>query len=802
MTNEKPADHDVSGLSLDEQVSLLSGADFWRTRALPERGIPQAMLSDGPHGVRAQQNGGDHLGLASSTPSTCFPTAVTTAASWNLALLEEVGAAVGREARALGIDVVLGPGLNLKRHPLCGRNFEYSSEDPLLAGTFAAASVRGIQSTGVGACLKHFAVNNQEHRRFVIDAIVDERTLRELYLRGFERAVKQSSPATVMAAYNLVNGEHATDSRELLTTILRSEWGFEGLVMSDWGAEADRVAGIAAGMDLEMPGGAGTEPLVHAAVDERRLSIVDVARSAGRVAALARRAERARTAAPIETMDALLEPHDALARRAAAASAVVLRNEGALPLARESRMALIGAFAETPRYQGSGSSLVTPTRLTTVREALAAAGVEVTYARGYDLGSSGAGSATDAAPLAEAVAAARDAEVAVVMVGLPPTAESEGFDRDTLELPEQHNALVRAVAAVARRTVVVLSLGSPAVLPWRDEVDAIVVAHLGGQASGGAVADLLLGEVEPAGRLTETWFASLEDIAADPYFPGGPHQVQYREGLFVGYRHATSAGVAVQYPFGHGLGYGNTAWSGASASSDSLAPGGSLTVAVDVENTGDSARSDVVQVYAHDRSGVVLRPRRELVGFAHVTLAAGERRRLEVEVRADDLAFWDVHRHDWALPRGEVDLEVGRSVERIEATLTVRLEGDAVDSAEPPSTPAVAASDAAFSDRLGRSIPSPKADRPFTRDSTIGDLSATLVGRGLRAGLRRAMPVSDADRADPATIAMLERSVDELPVRGLAQMSGGRVGWKHVDAVLAFANRRPFAGVRALLSRR
>ena len=283
MTNEKPADHDVSGLSLDEQVSLLSGADFWRPRALPERGIPQAMLSDGPHGVRAQQNGGDHLGLASSTPSTCFPTAVTTAASWNLALLEEVGAAVGREARALGIDVVLGPGLNLKRHPLCGRNFEYSSEDPLLAGTFAAASVRGIQSTGVGACLKHFAVNNQEHRRFVIDAIVDERTLRELYLRGFERAVKQSSPATVMAAYNLVNGEHATDSRELLTTILRSEWGFEGLVMSDWGAEADRVAGIAAGMDLEMPGGAGTEPLVHAAVDERRLSIVDVARSAGRV---------------------------------------------------------------------------------------------------------------------------------------------------------------------------------------------------------------------------------------------------------------------------------------------------------------------------------------------------------------------------------------------------------------------------------------------------------------------------------------------------------------------------------------
>ena len=795
---ESNTDQDVSALSLDQQVSLLNGADFWRTRAITEHGIAQTTLSDGPHGIRAQENGGDHLGIASSTPSTCFPTAVTTAASWNPALLEDVGAAVGLEARALGVDVVLGPGLNLKRHPLCGRNFEYSSEDPLLSGVFAAASVRGIQSTGAGACLKHFAVNNQEHRRFVIDAIVDERTMRELYLRGFERAVKTSKPATVMAAYNLINGEHATDSRNLLTTILRDEWGFDGLVMSDWGAEADRVAGVAAGMDLEMPGGSGTESDLHAALEDGRLSAADVTLSASRVAALARYAERARAAAPIEPMEALVDKHDALARHAAAASAVVLRNEGVLPLQASQPIALIGAFAEKPRFQGSGSSLVTPTRVTTARAALEAAGVSVTYAPGYDPSSTG----LNANLLAEAVEAARGAEVAVVMVGLTSVAESEGFDRDSLALPAQHDALVSAVAAVAQRTVVVLSLGAPVALPWRDDVDAIVVAHLGGQASGGAVADLLLGVVEPAGRLTETWFAQQADIAADPFFPGGLNQVEYREGIFVGYRHSTTAGVTVQFPFGFGLGYGATKWSRARVSSDSLGVGDTVTVSVEVANTGDSETSDVVQVYSHDRSGVVLRPRRELVGFAHVILAAGETRAVEVTVSADDLAFWDVRSHSWALPTGVLDFEIARSAHDIESTVSIQVLGTVTDSAEPPATLAIAVSDDDFVARLGRDIPTPRAQRPFTRESTVGDLSGTIVGRALRSGLRKAMPIAEADKDDPGTIAMMERSVDELPLRGLAQMSGGQVTWKHVDAILALANRHPLHAVRVFFGRR
>ncbi len=806
--NERTPDHDVSGLSLDDQLALLSGADFWRTHAVPAEGIPSLMLSDGPHGIRAQYDGGDNLGLASSVPSTCFPPAVTLAASWNPALVREVGEAVGREARALSVDVVLGPGLNLKRHPFGGRSFEYFSEDPLLSGDLAAAAVQGMQSQGVGACLKHFAVNNQEHRRFVIDAIVDERTLRELYLRGFERAVRTSSPATVMAAYNLVNGEHATDSRRLLTEILRDDWGFDGLVMSDWGAEADRVAGVAAGMDLEMPGGAQRERALRAALRDGTLAHEQVATSAGRVAALARTLSRARSAAgKAPTMDALLEPHDALARRAAAASAVVLRNEPVssepdsahvLPLALTptSSVALIGAFAEQPRYQGSGSSLVTPTRLTTALEALTEAAAKVGATLRYAPGYEPVRSDRDEALLAEAVETARDAELAIVMVGLPPIAESEGFDRDTLALPAQHDELVRAVAAVARRTVVVLSTGAAVSLPWRDEVDAIVLAHLGGQASGDAVADALLGHVEPSGRLTETWFEHERDIAADDWFPGGTRHVQYREGLLVGYRWSSTAEVPVQYPFGFGLGYGASEWSAPAISSEApLAPGENVTVSVEIANTGSMERSELVQVYAHDLSGTVPRPRRELVGYARATLAPGEHRRIDVTVQADDLRYWSIDVGRWMLPRGRVELELARDAERVRFVLPLDLAGDdrAPTVVVPAGVATVAVSDDEFSASLERSIPQPQPDVPFTHESTLGDLRASLVGRAFWSVVSRQVG-SDA-RNDEVTRIMYERSMLELPIRGLAQMSGGRVGWRTVDLIVKLANLTRFRAV-------
>ncbi|MBX9471635.1 glycoside hydrolase family 3 C-terminal domain-containing protein [Microcella sp.] len=793
--NERRA-ADASDLTVDEQLSLLSGADFWRTRALPEHSIPSAMLADGPHGLRAQLEATDHLGLASSVASTCFPPAATLASSWNEQLVHEVGEAVGREARALGVGVVLGPGINIKRHPLCGRNFEYYSEDPLLSGRLAASAVAGIQSTGVGACLKHFAVNNQEHRRFVIDAIVDERTLRELYLRGFEHAVRHSAPRMVMAAYNRINGDHATEARWLLSDILREQWGFDGVVVSDWGATANRPAAVTAGMDLEMPGGAGTEPALRAALADGTLDPAHVALSAQRVIDLAVQAQDA-AAEPAPTMAELLESHDALARRAAASSSVVLTNDGILPLTPGTRVALIGAFAEAPRYQGSGSSLVTPTRLTTAREALEAAGFEVTYSPGYEP----VRSALTPMLAAEAVEIARDADVAIVMVGLPGIAESEGFDRETLALPAQHDALVEAVAAVNPRTVVALSVGAPVLLPWRDGVAAIVLSYLGGQASGGALADALLGVVEPAGRLAETWPAAQSDVAADPYFPGGLAQVHYREGLFVGYRHATTVGVAPAFAFGHGLGYGSSEWGAASASSASVAAGGSVTISVAVTNTGDRTRHELVQVYAHDRSGVVLRPRRELVGFARSSLEPGETRAVAIEVAADALRFWDARARDWALPRGSVTFEVARSSEQIESVVEVRVDGDALDSVEPPHTAAIAATDEQWAHRLGRTIPAPRPAKPFTRESTVGDIAHTLTGRALAAAIARMMPVSDDDKDDPASRELIERTVAELPLRGLAQMSQGRVSWKTVDAVVAFANGHPVAGLRALLRR-
>lgn len=787
---------DATTLTTDEQLSLLSGADFWRTRALPEHGIPSAMMADGPHGLRAQLEATDHLGLASSVAATCFPPAVTLASSWSAVLVHEVGEAVGREARALGVDVVLGPGMNIKRHPLCGRNFEYYSEDPLLSGLLAASSVRGIQSTGVGACLKHFAVNNQEHRRFVIDAIVDERTLHELYLRGFEIAVRASEPHMVMAAYNRINGDHATDARWLLTDTLRERWGFDGIVVSDWGATANRPAGVTAGMDLEMPGGAGTEPAMRAALADGSLDPAHVAISAQRVIDLALQAQDARAhAAP--SMAELIDPHDALARRAAATSSVVLTNDGILPLKPGTRVALIGAFAEHPRYQGSGSSLVTPTRVTTARVALEAAGFTVTYSPGYEP----VRSAADAALVAQAAAAAASADVAIVMVGLPGIAESEGFDREHLRLPAQHDALVAAVADAQPRTVVALSVGSPVLTPWRDDVSAILLSYLGGQASGGALVDALLGTVEPAGRLAETWPAAQHDVAADPYFPGDLAQVHYREGVFVGYRHATTAGVAPAFAFGHGLGYGSSTWGPARVSAATLPAEGTVTVSLEVTNTSEGPRTEVVQVYAHDQSMVVLRPRRELVGFTRVTLAPGETRTVEIEVSADALRFWDVRVHDWALPRGAVQLEVARSSETIDSVLEVEVLGTASDSAEPPSIVAIAASDEQWARRLGRAIPSPTPARPFTRESTLGDIGGTLTGRALRGAVLRMAPVSDDDRRDPASMALIERSIDELPLRGLAQMSNGRMSWAVVDAVVAFANRRPLRGLGALLRR-
>ncbi|WP_157062902.1 glycoside hydrolase family 3 C-terminal domain-containing protein [Actinopolyspora mortivallis] len=780
---------DVDELTLEQRVRLLSGGDFWHTRPVPEHGVPAVTLTDGPHGIRAQSATSERFDLSHNEPATCFPTAVTLASSWDEELVEEVGRALGTEARALGVAVALGPGMNIKRHPLGGRNFEYLSEDPLVSGRMAAAMVRGIQSRGVGACLKHFAVNNQESHRFVVDAVVDERTLRELYLAGFEHALT-ARPWAVMAAYNRLNGLHCTDNPRLLSMVLRGQWGFDGLVVSDWGAVEDRAAAVRAGTDLEMPGTAGdSDREVLAAVRSGRLEREHVTDSARRVLELVGRAPRDGSGGfPVER-------HHALARRAAAEGTVLLTNDGTLPLSRQRTVALIGAFAESPRYQGNGSSLVTPTQLDTALEELRGRGVNPHYARGYEPGDS----ERNPTLVAEAVEAARRADVAVVLAGLPGAYETEGVDRQDLGLPAQHDDLINAVCAANPRTVVALSNGAPVAMPWVDRPAAILECYLGGQAGGAALVDVLHGDVEPAGRLAESLPVAVSDVAANPFFPGRPHQVEHREGLFVGYRHHTTSGVRPLFPFGHGLGYTTFEWGAATVDRQRLGAEESVTVSLEVTNTGDRGGSEVVQVYVHDRTGVVLRPRRELRGFAKVRLDPGRSTTVEVELGPRAFAYYDVERAEWTVPRGTFDIEVARSSADVVHTLPVELTEGVSTSPEPPTTPPVATDDAAFRQRLGGPVPTPRAVLPFTRESTVAEISSTALGGLFARVLRRATPVGEDALGEGAVTGTLDRVLSEMPLRGLARLSGGRLRGEVVDLLVdALNGRRVSTGVRVL----
>lgn len=774
----------ASELSLPDQIRLLSGGTFWSTADLPDAGVEAAILTDGPHGVRLRAGALDKMGLGQSIPATCFPTAATLANTWDPAILEEVGVALGEESAALNVGVLLGPGVNIKRHPRGGRNFEYYSEDPLLAGRLAAAWVRGVQSQGVGVSLKHFAVNNQESHRFVVDAVIDERTLREIYLAAFEEVVTTAQPWTVMSSYNRVNGIGATVNPHLIEEILRGAWGFEGLVMSDWGGTVDRVAGVRAGLDLEMPSSHGVnDAVVLAAVESGELDPSLVARSAQRVLDLV---ARTTGRGQLPSIDDLADAHDAVARRAAAAGTVLLRNDGILPLAAGASVALIGAFAEEPRYQGAGSSRVVPTRLTTPLDGLRAAGVNVSYAAGYDVSAALDDAGEDL--IAEAVRVATGSDVAVVVVGLPDSYESEGFDRADLALPPQHDALVRAVCAANPHTVVVLQHGSAVLVPWADEPAAILTAYLGGQAGGAALADVLTGAAEPGGRLAETFPVAADDLAADAWFPGDPHQVEYREGLFVGYRDLVSAGTGARFAFGHGLGYTTFDWSGARVDRDTLAAGDDVEVTVTVRNTGERAGSDVVQVYLADRTAVVLRPALTLAGFAKVRLEPGESCDVTVRVPGRAFAFWDTRVGDWRVPSGGFELVVARSSENLVTACPVTVTGGVDSAPEAADAPAVCRRDEDFARRLGAPVPQPRPVRPFTRESTLGELAVTPVGREVQIAVRDRSLAGEGEEPDPTSVRMAEAMVSELPLRAAVLFSAGNLDWVAADAILAQAN--------------
>ncbi|KJL29626.1 glycoside hydrolase family 3 C-terminal domain-containing protein [Microbacterium oxydans] len=767
-------DISASDLTLEEKASLTSGADFWTTKAIERAGIPAVMMTDGPHGLRKQAGGTDHLGLASSVPATCFPPAVGIGSSWDPEIIERVGAAIGVEAAIEDVAVVLGPGINIKRSPLCGRNFEYFSEDPIVSGILGAASVRGVQSQGVGTSLKHFAANNQEFDRMRASSDVDPRPLREIYLRGFERVVKDASPWTVMCSYNKLNGVWTSEDPWLLTSVLRDDWGFDGLVVSDWGAVNDRVAGVAAGLDLEMPASGGrTDAQLVAAVRAGELdeSVLDTA--ASRAIDLVRKAgERPAVSGPLD-----VDAHHALAREAAGRSIVLLKNEAlrgaqrpdagreqraVLPLTADQKVAVIGAFATEPRFQGAGSSLINPTRVDTALDELRAIGGDtVSYAPGFAVtGGVVAASGRSADDLrAEAVEVAAAADVAVVLLGLPAAEESEGFDRDHIDLPADQLALLDAVIDVNPNTVVVLSNGGVVALPFADRVPAIVEGWLLGQAGGGAVADVLYGVVNPSGKLTETVPVRLEDNPSFGNFPGEFGHVRYGEGLLVGYRWYDAKGLEVTYPFGHGLSYTTFEYGATTAS---VRADGDIAVQVELTNTGDRDGREVVQVYVAPEASSVQRAPRELKAFSSVALAAGESRTVELVVRREDLAYWDVRVDRWVVEGGDYTIDVAASSRDIRSSVSVAVAGDDVQIA-------------------------------LTMNSSVGDVLAHPVAgpivMGALGGFMEELSGADSSAASmiPNDEAM-QKMMASFPIGRLVGFPGVDVTYDQVEQLIAAAN--------------
>jgi beta-glucosidase len=674
MTSTPTVGSVIAGLSLQEKAALLSGADFWHTKPVERHGVPAIMLTDGPHGLRKQRDGGDHLGIGDSVPATCFPPAVGLGCSWDVELVARVGAALGDEAAVENVGVVLGPGVNIKRSPLCGRNFEYYSEDPVVSGVLGAAMVSGLQSRGVGASLKHFAANNQESERMRISADIDPRPLREIYLRSFQRVVEEAQPWTVMCSYNRINGVYASEDPWLLTTVLRDEWGFDGLVVSDWGAVDDRIAAVAAGMDLEMPGSNGiTDAQIVAAVRAGTLDERHVDESAGRVLHLIRKTQ-AGVDVSVTGLD--VDAHHGLAREAAGRSIVLLKNEGGiLPLAKDANIAVIGAFAADPRYQGAGSSTINPTRLDrAIDEIRSLATVPVSYSAGF--GTAAEVPEPESARLRdEAVSAAAAADVAVVFLGLPARLESEGYDRDSIDLPAQQLVLLDAVLDANPNTVVVLSNGGVVTLPFAAKVPAIVEGWLLGQAGGGATADVLFGDVNPSAKLTETVPLRLADTPAYLDFPGEFAHVRYGEGLFVGYRWYDARDLDVAYPFGHGLSYTTFEYGPAAAAVDDHRD---IAVRVAVTNTGPVAGREIVQVYTSLPESAVTRAPREVKAFASVALAAGETREVTLTVRRKDLAYWDIRVDGWVVEGGAYLLDVAASSRDVRSSVAVQVDGDQV----------------------------------------------------------------------------------------------------------------------------
>ena len=770
----------VSQMTLEDKISLCTGKDFWQTKDFASYGIPSVFMCDGPHGLRKQAPGGatDMLGLNDSRPATCFPAAVTTAGSWDPELIQQIGSAIGQEARDQGVGLVLGPGCNIKRNPLCGRNFEYFSEDPCLSGKLAAAFIRGVEGQGVGTSLKHFAANSQELSRLTSDSLMDERTLRELYLAGFEIAVKEGKPATVMCAYNKLNGTHASDHKELLTDILRTDWGFDGTVVTDWGALNDRIAAFKAGCDLNMPGGSDyMEKETAEAVRSGTLSEADIDNSVRRILRLVFRAEETGKAPVVCDYDA----HHDLARQAAEAGAVLLKNEeNLLPLREAAKIAVIGAMAKDMRYQGSGSSHVNSRKLTQPLECLPGAV--------FALGCDDRGDTTETL-IAEAVEAAKNGEVAIVFAGLPARYESEGFDRDDMKMPEGHLRLIEAVAAANANTVVVLLCGSAVECPWADKVRAILYMGLPGEAGGEAVANLLYGRANPSGRLAESWPCRYEDVPSAEAFCKTKDAL-YVEGIYVGYRYYEKAGVPVRWPFGHGLSYTGFSYSDLAVRD--------RTVTVTVTNTGSRAGGKVVQLFIAAPQDGIHRPVRELKAFQKVFLQPGESKTVSFALDDRFFALWQ---EGWKVPGGTYALQVSDLSARID------ISGDAVKI---PSWQAGSwyetckgkPKQAEWETLMGKAYrPSVMKKGGFTMDATILEMQDhSLVMKIMCKAVKLVVTKGKDGKLDheaPEYRMVMNASVGG-PLRNI-QISGGIRG-SIVPGLLEMANGHFFRGLRKMIT--
>lgn len=779
----------IKKMTLAQKCALLSGADVFKTRVIKSAGIPSIWLSDGPHGLRKQAGASDHLGLNPSEPATCFPTAATTACSWNTELGERIGEALGDEAAGQGVNVILGPGLNMKRNPLCGRNFEYFSEDPYLAGKMAAAYIRGIQKNGIAACPKHFAVNNQETRRMASDSIVDERAFREIYLTGFEIAVKEGQPKSIMTSYNLINGIYANENEHLLKDILKKDWGFKGAVVTDWGCSNDHALGVKAGSALEMPApGLDSVRELMAAVHEGKVSERDVDERLEELLTLifsTNEAVKKGGARKDKTA------HHKLAREAAAQSLTLLKNErNFLPLAEGTKVALIGDFASKPRYQGAGSSVVNVVCLDNMLDCMKGAPLElIGFAQGFDrLGR------PDSALMEEAVALAKKAEAVILCMGLDEIQESEGLDRVNMKMKRNQTALLHAVKKVNPNVAVVLSAGSAVETPWRKDCRALLYACLGGEAGAGAVIDALTGKINPCGKLAETWPERYEDVPSKNHFAGDGRNVEYRESIYIGYRYYQKAGIKTAFPFGYGLSY--TKFSYANLSADDK------KAVFTVKNTGNRDGAEIAQLYVSRPGKEVFSPVRELKGFVRVFLKAGEEK--TVEIPLDDKAFryWNVKTGGWETEGGVYTISIGASSEDIRLSAEIQMDGtgaltpydsEKIRSYEKGSVQNVGRGE--FEAVLGRKIPAEKTE--IDRNTTIGEINHGKSPLGWLAWIILTLMLRKSKKEGRPDLNLL--FIYNMPLRALAKMTNGIVSMGMVDGIVLELKGYWFIGIAKVI---